>query len=1169
MAMAALRTRPAPTVSVSVKVPPQLPQTARRSLEPAHPSAQPSQAIQRSLASTSAQVKAIAPTRIPMPPSLLVSSPVGPPITLRDPRAAKDPHFQKVMGELEKSAARVKMHPTPRRKAAEAQAAVQPDIEKERLAGAQAHQANMMQSEAQAEKNKKVEANEDFLKVLQERIKTIMPKTFADTESIMEGDKPQKLKDAMTGNIQQQKEKVYEGIKATSHESPDPSKVDKKVVIPLPIEGIPPPLAVGAAEAIPGPKPETEVSLEQSKQDANQRLKDAKLTPGQLQEANDPRFSAVLIAKSDVEKHADSAPKQFRTLEQKILTQAVTRAVGDEKQGLAAFQREKSKSGVAVRLKQRNAQHKDEAGREEVVKQIEGIYSETTKRVKTVLFILEVLVPIMFDIGITAAMTDMKKSVKRDIDAYKKRRYSGLGGPFLRVKDWATELPEKANIYYRKGHERFIQNLNELVVTIATFVERGLKIARKEIADGQRSIKVYVQGLHKDLQGFGKTAEREVAGRFEDLNSQIDSQKTALAQKLTQRYKEADDDANAQLEEIKEENKGLLSKLEDFIDVVADYLQKFKDKIWPIIKKGIEIITRIVFHPIRFLKNLLKAIGRGLDQFGKNLLTNLQDGVRRWLFDSLAEARIEVPKDFEPSSILKLVLSILGLDYVRIRAKAAAQVGEKNIERLEAAGKLLWTLATNSPEELWKMMEEHLSNLKDMVFDKLKEWAMTKLIEVGLQMLATMFTPVGAIVQAVITIYNAIMYFIEHRDEIVELVQSIIDAIVKIADGDVDDAAGYIVKALKNSIPLILGFLARLLKLGSISSAVKGVIHGIQGAVGTAVEKVIAKIVAGGGKLLGKGKEVVGKLVNWWKARKDFKAEDGTKHALYFDGEEGSAVLMIASDKKAVKEFLQNIDVQGKPRKENSKKEAQKIVKSIDDLKGKRDTGTKSEDTEKCLDQLDDPMKVLVGESTKSEDDLITTSPVSYNTLSTIAKSLHDRWSPPHGAPKHFRNKAGGHVWVRLKSSTKTKNFGATAPLRSGEGGGEAFRQAVNAKLGENGLTTITFIPTGGPKGINNHTETMVANVARTIKLLNKKKVESVEIKVFSFLEVCDDCETLAKDLNHVFKSQKAKRGIVFNAKEPPPGHVAKNDPNYDSAKRLVDSAEGDMVWFNFTIDKP
>src|SRR5438874_788138 len=79
---------------------------------------------------------------------------------------------------------------------------------------------------------------------------------------------------------------------------------------PIPPEGAPAPPNVAAGEGMPAPKTDAEVSLQDSKQETEQQMKDAEVTPTQLQKANDPRFSSVLVAKDSVAKQADAAPAQ-------------------------------------------------------------------------------------------------------------------------------------------------------------------------------------------------------------------------------------------------------------------------------------------------------------------------------------------------------------------------------------------------------------------------------------------------------------------------------------------------------------------------------------------------------------------------------------------------------------------------------------------------------------------------------------------------------------------------------------------------------------------------------------------------------------------------------------------------------------------------------------------
>jgi hypothetical protein len=784
---------------------------------------------------------------------LLTTSSAGPAITLKDPKAAKDPRFQKVMGKLQQSAVQTKRHPSPQRKAAEAQAAALPPA-KEKLAGAQANQVDTMQSA----KGKKPEAD-SFLTLLRAEIAKIMPKTLGDTENFMQGDQPQTLKGTMTGNVNQQKEDASGEIKAASSQAPDPGKVEGKAVTPLPTEDAPPtPPAIGATEAVPEPKPESEVSLQQSKQDTDQQLKDAEVTPDQLQEANDPRFSAVLTAKSAVAKQADSAPKEFRSTEQKTLAQEAAKAVSDEKQGLTALQFEKGKAGPAVKLKQLTAKQKDEARRKEVTDKIEKIYNETKQAVEARLASLENDVSSMFDKGIEAAMTNMKGYIDQKMEAYKDDRYGGWDGALLWASDKLFGMPDEVNVFYEHGRKLFMQDLDALIVSIAKVVETRLKEAKEEIAKGQMCIRDYVKSLPKDLQAVGKAAEKEVAGRFEEMSKGVDEKKNALAQKLAQRYKEATDKANEQLKKMQEENKGLVTKFVEKLGEIIKILREFKERISSMLKKGKDTIMLIVAHPIRFLGYLIDAIKQGIQQFSRNILKHLEKGLMDWLFSSLGEAGIEIPSDFSLGSILKLVLQVLGLTYDRIRAKAVKLIGERNVTLLEKAWQFISALIKGGPAALWEQIKEFLSNLKEMIIQAILNWVVEGIIRAAIKKLVLMFNPVGAIIGAIMAIYDTVMFFIERIQQILAFVEAIINSVYKIATGDISSAANWIEDALAKTIPIIISFLARLLGLTGIAETIKETIKKIQDTVDKAIDKLIEKVVAGVGKLFGKGEKKEG-----------------------------------------------------------------------------------------------------------------------------------------------------------------------------------------------------------------------------------------------------------------------------------------------------------------------
>ena len=745
------------------------------------------------------------------------------------------------MVRLDKSAARTRKHPPTTKKVAEAHAAAaSPGNAK--LAGAKANQVDVMQ-EAKASKPEP----KSFLEVLRAAITSLMPTNMEDARAFAKGEQKPSIKDTMRGNFNQQKAEATGEIQAATTREPDTSQAREEQPTPLPADkAAVAPLAVGAADAIPAPKANSEVSLQESKQEANEKLKEAEVTPEQLKEANDPRFNTTLTAKTAVDAHADAAPQHYRADEQKLLMQETVKAAADEQQGLLALQGECDKSSVAVKLSQMTAQAKNETQRKDVADHIEGIYAETKKMVEDKLNSLETEATTMFDQGVEAAMTKMTDYINS---------HEGFSGFLLKVGEVVFGLPDEVKDIYQQGRDIFMQELDSVVINVANLVETRLKEAKDEIARGQQSIHEYVLGLPKNLQVIGKAAEREIAGRFDELRQGVDAKRDDLAQKLAQHYKDAFEKADTKLKELQEEYKSLFEKFEEKLGEVVKVLGDFRERITNMLKVGRDTVMLIVARPIDFLKHLLDAIKQGLDQFVTNIWEHLKAGFLSWLFGTLEKAGIVLPQDTSLGSILKLILQVLGLTYERIRPKIAKVIGERNLAIIEKVGQVIYTLVTGGPEALWEQFKEFLGDLKEMVIGAIQDWIVTNVIKSAVTKLVTMFNPVGAIIQAILTIYNAVMFFIERINQILTFVEAIINSVTRIARGDISSAANWIERALAKTVPIIISFLARLLGLGDISEKIQKIIQKAQDYVDKALDKLIDKIVKWVRKLFGKKEE--------------------------------------------------------------------------------------------------------------------------------------------------------------------------------------------------------------------------------------------------------------------------------------------------------------------------
>lgn len=263
----------------------------------------------------------------------------------------------------------------------------------------------------------------------------------------------------------------------------------------------------------------------------------------------------------------------------------------------------------------------------------------------------------------------------------------------------------------------------------------------------------------------------------------------------------------------------------------------------------------IVADPIRFVGYLVDALKLGFVQFGKNIWEHLKTGLIEWLVGALEGAGLKLPKVWDLKGIVDLVLQVLGITYAKIRAKLVKVVGEKTVSTIEKVFDFVYALVTEGPVAAWNKIVEAMGSLWDMVIGGIKDWAVTKIITAAITKLATMLNPAGAILQAIIAIYNTVAFFVERINQIVVLVESIVDSIATIASGKLEQAANFVERAMARTLPVILGFLGRLIGLGDVSGAIKNVIVTIQTKVDMAIDKMIAWVVEKVKSLFGKKDE--------------------------------------------------------------------------------------------------------------------------------------------------------------------------------------------------------------------------------------------------------------------------------------------------------------------------
>ncbi|HEX4910062.1 MAG TPA: DUF4157 domain-containing protein [Permianibacter sp.] len=263
----------------------------------------------------------------------------------------------------------------------------------------------------------------------------------------------------------------------------------------------------------------------------------------------------------------------------------------------------------------------------------------------------------------------------------------------------------------------------------------------------------------------------------------------------------------------------------------------------PYIKKAAGAFQSILRNPIGFVGNLVRAGKLGFQQFARNIGQHLRTSLIQWLTGTMAGAGVYVPQSFDLREIIKFVLSVLGLTWQNIRQKLVRVVGEGPVRAMETGFDLVVTLVTQGPAAAWNQIREGISNLREMVVEQVMSFVVTRIVQSVITKLVTSLNPAGAVIQAIIAIYNTIMFFIERIRQIAAVAASFINSISAIASGAIGAAANRVEQTMAGLLTLVISFLARIGGLGRVSDAVMNIVRRIRAPIDRALDRVVNWIV--------------------------------------------------------------------------------------------------------------------------------------------------------------------------------------------------------------------------------------------------------------------------------------------------------------------------------------
>ncbi|MFC0601341.1 hypothetical protein ACFFHI_23600, partial [Streptomyces palmae] len=687
-----------------------------------------------------------------------------------------------------------------------------------------------------------------------EAIEKQAPKNLDDAEKFSKSGKAEQVKEQVDGKVGEGKKSSAKDIETTTKAPPDLSKAKDKPVTPLTPDQPPAnPGAPNAADAVPDKQPASVTDFSQGPKANDQAMAEADVTEEQLKKGNEPAFDQALSEKKKSEEHSAKAPAQARGAEAQQLSAAKSGAAASGAQAMTALTATRAAAGKQIDGGKGQAKSKDEEKRQQVTSKLQKVFDATKKDVEQILAGLDTKVDQQFTAGEKAARDAFMADQARRIDAYKKKRYSGFTGKLRWVKDKFKGLPAEANQLYQESRKLYVTRMQGVISSIADTIGVELGKAKARIATGRNELKAEVDKLPADLKKFGQEAAKDFAGKFDDLDSQVNEKSQQLVQDLATKYTQALNKIDEEIKKLQEANKGLIDKAKDAIVGVIKTINELKNLLMGILAKAAGAIVKIIKDPIGFLGNLVRAVGAGLQQFITNIADHLKKGLVSWLLGTAVKAGLDLPAKFDLKGIIQLIASLLGLTWANIRARVTRKgVPDQAMSTVESSVPIAQALVREGPAGAVKEISAEVGDLKSTILSKLTTYLIPTVIIAGITWILSLLNPASAFVRAVKGIIDIVTFVVNQGAQIIDFVNAVLDAVVAIAGGGAAGVPKMVEGALAASIPLLIGFLASLLGIGNLAAKVKSVFHAVSRPVNRAIDKVVDFIAKTGKKLWAK-----------------------------------------------------------------------------------------------------------------------------------------------------------------------------------------------------------------------------------------------------------------------------------------------------------------------------
>ena len=405
----------------------------------------------------------------------------------------------------------------------------------------------------------------------------------------------------------------------------------------------------------------------------------------------------------------------------------------------------------------------------------------------------------------------------------------------------------------KKLKDKICKIIDDVKKAICDALDKLAEIAAKIDKDLGAKIKAITDELKVQVEAYAESLKEAVCEYIDEVVDslvELAEELSALYDTLVQAFNDAMNAIVGALKAAYEAAAALVQSALDFLGEVFVYiLRKACEFVGMNPDIVIDAAAKIVQHPIDFLSTLWTGIKEGGHNFIKNFASNALVMLRNLFALWLEPSGITIPENIPSlASFIELGFSIIGIDLHGILTKIESAGQPKKEESDEDAAfsddsdldNLLTAIKTGGISVLIGHIMPSLGGIDTEIIQEIIVDLVPKLITKGLEKLVMMANPATGIISAIKGAWDLVQFFIERFEAIKGLATSIMNVLVKCANGDSSAAAAAMEAGLCQFLPIAADLLIRLFGF-NVGGEIKKIVKRIGGKIRSVVDKFIGK----------------------------------------------------------------------------------------------------------------------------------------------------------------------------------------------------------------------------------------------------------------------------------------------------------------------------------------